>query len=91
MLPLLRCFFCSFTHLTIPRSPPKFNQLCSFLQHLEHTQGLQLFHNYTTNFIYTILTILLVEQCVLQTLLFPLFKYLFIYLFIYVLTVFLAN
>ena len=25
MLPLLRCFFCSFTHLTIPRSPPKFN------------------------------------------------------------------
>ena len=24
MLPLL--FFCSFTHLTIPRSPPKFNQ-----------------------------------------------------------------
>ena len=26
MLPLLRCFFCSFTHLTIPRSPPKFNQ-----------------------------------------------------------------
>ena len=24
MLPLLRCFFCSFTHLTIPRSPPKF-------------------------------------------------------------------
>ena len=26
MLPLLWCFFCSFTHLTIPRSPPKFNQ-----------------------------------------------------------------
>ena len=26
MLPLLQCFFCSFTHLTIPRSPPKFNQ-----------------------------------------------------------------
>ena len=26
MLKLLWCFFCSFTHLTIPRSPPKFNQ-----------------------------------------------------------------
>ena len=26
MLALLWCFFCSFTHLTIPISPPKFNQ-----------------------------------------------------------------
>ena len=26
MLPLLCCLFCSFTHLRIPRSPPKFNQ-----------------------------------------------------------------
>ena len=26
MLPLLRWFVCSFTHLTIPRSPPKFNK-----------------------------------------------------------------
>ena len=26
MLQLLWCFFCSFTHLRIPKSPPKFNQ-----------------------------------------------------------------
>ena len=50
MLPLLRCFFSSFTHLTIPRSPPKFNQF--FLAGPVHKISSQSVHNFLSNVVH---------------------------------------
>ena len=45
-------FFCSFTHLTIPRSPPKFNQFFLVLLRTVHKNSSQSVHNFLSNVVH---------------------------------------
>ena len=45
-------YFCSFTHLTIPRSPPKFNQFFLVLLGPVHKISSQSVHNFLSNVVH---------------------------------------
>ena len=46
VLPLLRCFFCSFTHFTIPRSPPNLISSSLYYSGPVHKMSSQSVHNF---------------------------------------------
>ena len=52
MLPLLWCFFCSFTHLTIPRSPPNLISSALYYSGPLHKISSQSVHNFLSNVVH---------------------------------------